>query len=79
METVKTEQFFCLSPQEMRIMCYLKQHGSITDTEARENLGVNRLASRVHDLKNKGINIIGVFEKGLNRFGDEVCYKRYSL
>ena len=33
---------------------YLKAHGHITETEARERLRIHRLASRVSDLKRAG-------------------------
>ena len=65
--------------QAQRVLDYMEQHGSITQFEALNELGVMRLASRVSDLKRKGIPISSKIEPVKNRF-DEVCrVKRYSL
>ena len=37
-----------------RIIDYIKQFGSISTLEAFNDLGVARLASRIHDLKGQG-------------------------
>lgn len=41
------------------ILDYLEAHGSITAWEAMEQLHIMRLASRVHDLRKHGCNIVG--------------------
>lgn len=61
------------------ILDYLKLRGSITPDEALKYLAVGRLAARVSDLRNKGVNIITVNVKGKNRFGKKVNYARYEL
>lgn len=43
--------------QCQRILDYMDQFGSISTLEAFRDLGVARLASRIHDLKDMGYNI----------------------
>jgi len=62
-----------------RILKYIESKGSITSAEAMDDLGIFRLASRIHDLKNLGFPIVSVFESGENRYGEPTHYKRYSL
>jgi hypothetical protein len=57
----------------------LQNGGTISNTEAVENLGIARLASRVHDLKRMGFNIGSRWEEGLNRRGEKCRYRRYFL
>lgn len=49
------------------ILNALSDGGTITNTEAVENLGIARLASRVHDLRQQGYNIGSTWETGRNR------------
>lgn len=62
-----------------KILGYIKEHGSITTMDAFMDLGVTRLASRIHDLRSEGYMILGETVKGHNRFGDPVHYMKYSL
>jgi hypothetical protein len=59
--------------QQERVLQYLEEHGAITQKEALNELGVYRLASRIHNIKQRGIEVnsqrIGV----RNRFG-ELCH-----
>lgn len=61
------------------ILNALSDGGTITNTEAVENLGIARLASRVHDLRRQGYNIGSTWETGRNRRGDPCRYRRYYL
>ena len=61
------------------ILVALQNGGTITNTEAVEKLGIARLASRVFDLKKRGIPVTYRWEEGLNRRGDKCRYKRYFL
>lgn len=61
-----------------RILAFIHDNGSISDVEAYCKLGIRRLASRIHDLRNLGYPIIGVFETSKNQYGT-IHYKRYSL
>ena len=62
-----------------RIIDYIKRFGSITTIEAFTDLGITRLASRIHDLTEDGYDIERQTESGKNRFGEKVHYTRYSL
>ncbi len=62
-----------------RIVQYINQHGSITPLEAVNDLGCMRLASRITDLKQRGVSIISEWEEGKNRRGEKTRYKRYFI
>lgn len=62
-----------------RIVQYINQHGSITPIDAQNDLGCMRLASRITDLKQRGVNIISEWEEGKNRHGEKTRYKRYFI
>ena len=65
--------------QNERVLSYIEEHGSITQLEALNDLGVMRLASRISDLKRKGYNIISENITVKNRFDEKCSIKRYSL
>lgn len=65
--------------QNARILAYIEQHGSITQLEALQELGVMRLASRISDLKRKGYIIESKTEKVTNRYNETCKIKRYSI
>ena len=60
------------------IMRYIDTFGSITTMEAFADLGITRLASRISDLTNRGIEFDRQMETRKNRFGKKVSYMRYS-
>ena len=62
-----------------RIIRHMEDYGSITPLEAMSEYGIMRLASRVNDLKNRGLDIRRVMESSKNRYGEPVCYARYYL
>lgn len=62
-----------------RLVAYMRDYGSITSAEAMSELGIMRLASRIADLKDMGIQIEARMVKGVNRFGQPTHYTRYSL
>lgn len=64
--------------QEERILNHIRENGSISDFEAVTQLHIGRLASRVHDMRRKGINIVGDTVQGKNEYGT-YYYTRYSL
>jgi hypothetical protein len=47
--------------------------------EAFNDLGVARLASRIHDLKGQGFNIVSETKTGKNRYGELTSFKVYRL
>ena len=62
-----------------RIIDYMEQFGSISSFEAFTDLGIVRLASRIHDLKGQGYNITSEIKSSKNRFGETVSFKVYRL
>lgn len=62
-----------------RIVRYIEDYGSITTLQAFTDLGCTRLASRIHDLKNRGYSFRIETVKSKNRYGEIVNYNRYSL
>ena len=65
--------------QNTRILDYLAEHGSITQIEALNKLGVLRLASRISDLRRKGYDFDSVMITVRNQWGEKCRVKRYSL
>ena len=65
--------------QCQRILDYMHRFGSISTLEAFNDLGVARLASRIHDLKEQGYQIISKTKTSKNRYGENTSYKVYSL
>lgn len=59
-----------------RILEYLEANGSITDEEARQ-IRIHRLASRIHDLRRHGYNIVSETIYGKNEYGSWHC-SRYK-
>lgn len=62
-----------------RVKDYMERFGSISTLEAFQDLGVTRLASRIHDLRMQGECIEVTRESARNRFGEKVCFARYRL
>ena len=65
--------------QCQRIIDYMRQFGSISTIEAFNDLGVARLASRIHDLKGQGYNIVSTMGTAKNRYGETVHFAVYRL
>lgn len=65
--------------QSERVLNYIDERGSITTLDAFRDLGITRLAARIHDLRREGIDIDGEMIEEENRFGEKVrfmCYRR---
>lgn len=62
-----------------RILDYIAEFGSITQFEALRDLGVQRLASRITELKDKGYSITYKWVTVKNRYGEKSHVKRYSI
>jgi len=62
-----------------KIVSYMNQFGGITALQAMVDLGVMRLASRIGDLKRKGVNIRSETVAVKNRFNENCYVKRYYL
>lgn len=61
------------------ILDFLYDRGGITPKEAESELGIMRLASRIHELKERGYPICDEWVTKKNRFGTETRYKKYTL
>lgn len=65
--------------QNERILSYINEFGSITHLEAVRDLGVQRLASRICDMRSMGIPIVSDWVQVKNRWGEKNNVKRYRL
>lgn len=65
--------------QVLRLIDYLMEHKSITQREARDELGIERLPSRMHELRKMGYPITGKMVDVKNRYGEKCRIKRYTL
>jgi len=69
-----------VTPQAHMILAYMNRHGSISQIEATEDLGITKLSTRVSEMVRAGVKGINkVFEESNNRWGQPVRYMRYSL
>lgn len=62
-----------------KVIKYINRFGSITTLDAFKDLGITRLAARIHDLTDEGYEFDRKTESGKNRFGEKVYYTRYFL
>ena len=62
-----------------RILYHLKEYGSITSLEAMQWYGCYRLASRISELKEQGVNITKRVVKGKNKYGEPIHFAEYRL
>ena len=62
-----------------RILRHLQDYGSITQAEAVTEYGCYRLGARIWDLKAQGVPIKSETVTGKNRYGERMCFARYSL
>ena len=65
--------------QAKRVLEYIEQHGSITQIEALNEIGVMRLASRISDLRKQGEDIGSKMVKVQNRYGETCRVKQYFM
>lgn len=65
--------------QNSLVLDWMREHGSITSRDAVMELGIQRLAARIHELRASGIDIRGRTESGVNRYGKAVTYSRYWI
>lgn len=61
------------------ILDYLREHGSISQLEAAQELGCWRLGARIWDLRHEGHAIRREMVTSRNRFGAPVSFAKYSL
>ncbi len=66
--------------QTQRLYDYLDGPGrSIDPLAALKQLGISRLAARIHNLREEGVEIESQFRKVKNRFGETARVKEYWL
>lgn len=65
--------------QTDRVLRHLEDYGSITSLIAMREYGIMRLASRISDLKKRGVPIRKETVRGKNRYGEPTRYAKYSL
>lgn len=65
--------------QNERILRHLHDFGSITQSEAYNEYGCQRLGARIWELKRAGYQIDRKMEQSKNRYGERVTYARYTL
>lgn len=63
--------------QCQKVLKRIEDHGSITTMDAF-HMGITRLASRIHDLRKMGIEIISETVYSKNQDGDNVHYAKYK-
>lgn len=62
-----------------RVYRYMQDFGGITQLEALSDLGIMRLASRVSEMRKRGIAIKDEQVLVKNRYGEKCYIKRYSF
>ena len=65
--------------QKRAILHYLREHEGITQADATEEIGCQRLPARICDLRGDGHKIINVWRKSRNRYGRRVRFVEYRL
>ena len=61
------------------VLDYIKAYGSITALQAITDIGCMRLASRISDLRRRGINIKSRYVKVSKRMGGTTTIAEYYL
>ena len=62
-----------------QVMGWLVNQGPITAMQAINELGIGRLAARIHDCREAGARIKTEVVQGVTRLGNKMQYAKYSL
>ena len=62
-----------------RILRHLKDYGSINPLVALREYGIMRLASRMHELRKRGVEFDTEMAVGLNRYQETTRYCTYKI
>jgi hypothetical protein len=62
-----------------QVLEYIKENGSIDAWRAMHDLHIMRLASRIHELKEAGVPIIGIMQSRVAYDGSVVRWKEYYI
>ncbi|MBQ6483092.1 MAG: hypothetical protein IJI45_18455 [Anaerolineaceae bacterium] len=65
--------------QHEQILSYMNRFGTITPFQAFADLGITKLATRISELKQDGVQIDKRLVHGKNRFGKSVFWAEYKL
>ena len=68
-----------MKTQTERVLEYMQRYGSITQKNATDDLGCQRLGARIYDLKKMGYDLKSEVIAVKNRYGETVHVKRYML
>lgn len=68
-----------MQTQCQRIIEYIKKNGSITNLQAKDDLGILCLSARMSNLRQAGYKVITKRESGLNRYGEKTSFCRYYI
>lgn len=61
------------------VLEYMNKHGSITQKQANDDLGVSRLSAVILQLKKMGVQIEDEIKTGKDRRGQDTWWKVYRL
>ena len=62
-----------------KVLCHLKEFGSITSLEAIELYSATRLSAIIYSLRDRGVNIKTKDMPFVDRFGSKSMYGKYIL
>lgn len=65
--------------QRQRLLAYMQIHDGITQYEALERLSIQRLASRISELKKLGYPVKSKRVTVINKYGEKCRVARYYL
>ena len=65
--------------QKEMVLNYIADFGSITPMQAFSDLGITKLATRISEMRKKGMEFKIEQVTGKNRYGKSVRYARYSF
>ena len=68
-----------MNKQGQRVIKFLRDNEAITSADAWRELGIMRLASRVHDLSNNGYVFSKTRKRVYNKWGERCCVMEYSI
>lgn len=68
-----------MTPQQGKVISYMAQFGWISPLDAFRDLGITKLATRISELKRKGVPICSEWVTVTNRYGEQNKVKHYRL
>ena len=65
--------------QHFQIMNYLRKYECATSMDAFEDMKITKLATRISEIKRKGLDIASEDIHSVNMYGKPITYSRYRL